>query len=264
MPSTATTRTVTGLTNGTAYTFRVAAVNGIGTGAYSTASAAVTPTADAYFSSVVLLLPMDGTGSTFVDASGVPKTITAVGNATQSTAQSKWGGKSAYFDGDGDYLTSPAPTFGTQDWVIEGWFYPTGSFGGTLVTARSSTAVVGGPTIVMDGSGVLQYFIASADNSAWQIAGTGLGVSLTLNAWQHIAIVRSGSTLRAYKDGVGGTSVSISEGVGTNGDLSLMAGSAAGGQTVSGYVDDFRITVGSDRGYTGSTITVPTAAFPTS
>jgi hypothetical protein len=45
MPSTATTRTVTGLTNGTAYTFRVAAVNGIGTGAYSTASAAVTPVA---------------------------------------------------------------------------------------------------------------------------------------------------------------------------------------------------------------------------
>jgi hypothetical protein len=116
----------------------------------------------------------------------------------------------------------------------------------------------------MNGSGLLQYFIASADNSTWQIAGTGSGVSLTLNAWQHIAIVRSGGTLRAYKDGVGGTSVSISEGVGTSGDLSLMAGSAAGQQTVSGYVDDFRITVGSARLYTGATITVPTAAFPTS
>ena len=45
MPSTATTRTVTGLTNGTAYQFRVAAVNGIGQGSYSTASSAVTPTA---------------------------------------------------------------------------------------------------------------------------------------------------------------------------------------------------------------------------
>ena len=37
-----TTWTVTGLTNGKAYTFRVAAVNGIGTGSYSAASAAIT------------------------------------------------------------------------------------------------------------------------------------------------------------------------------------------------------------------------------
>jgi hypothetical protein len=41
--STATSATITGLTNGTAHLFRVAGINGIGTGAYSTASAAVTP-----------------------------------------------------------------------------------------------------------------------------------------------------------------------------------------------------------------------------
>ena len=42
--STATSATVTSLTNGTAVQFRVAAVNAVGTGSYSTASTAVTPT----------------------------------------------------------------------------------------------------------------------------------------------------------------------------------------------------------------------------
>ena len=40
---TATTETVTGLTNGSAYTFTVAAINGVGTGGFSTGSNSVTP-----------------------------------------------------------------------------------------------------------------------------------------------------------------------------------------------------------------------------
>jgi fibronectin type III domain protein/Big-like domain-containing protein len=45
--STATAHTITGLANGTGYVFRVAAINLIGTGAYSSMSSAVQPRADA-------------------------------------------------------------------------------------------------------------------------------------------------------------------------------------------------------------------------
>ena len=49
--STTTTATVTGLTNNTAYYFKVAAVNYVGTGSYSTVSSGVTPL-DPYFNAV--------------------------------------------------------------------------------------------------------------------------------------------------------------------------------------------------------------------
>jgi hypothetical protein len=62
---------------------------------------------DPYFSNVSLLLHGDGANgsTTIVDSSPSPKTVTAVGNAQISTAQSKFGGSSLAFDGSGDYLT---------------------------------------------------------------------------------------------------------------------------------------------------------------
>ena len=43
--STDTTQTITGLTNGTTYRFRIQAINSIGTGGYSKVTKPVTPTA---------------------------------------------------------------------------------------------------------------------------------------------------------------------------------------------------------------------------
>ena len=56
---------------------------------------------DPYFSSVSLLLHGDGD---LLDSSSSPKTITAYGNAAVSSAQSKFGGGSIYFDGSGDFV----------------------------------------------------------------------------------------------------------------------------------------------------------------
>ncbi|MEJ0012775.1 MAG: hypothetical protein WDM94_09155 [Bauldia sp.] len=60
--------------------------------------------------------------TTFVDSSASGRTITANGNAQVDTAQAKFGGASALFDGAGDYLTVPASAdfnFGTGDFTVE-------------------------------------------------------------------------------------------------------------------------------------------------
>jgi hypothetical protein len=223
------------------------------------------PGTDPLFSSVSLLLHADGTGSTFVDSSATPKTITAVGNATQSAAQSKFGGKSGLFDGSGDYLTAGSIPLSTSDFVIEGWFYltsspPSGTFT-TLFAHRANLASTGGACLVMDGSSLL-YFIAGTSN--WQVVGSPTGLSVSENTWMHIALVRSGNQCRVYLNGTGGNVASVSGAIGTNGSFSIMAGAADGGQAVAGYCDDFRVTVGNNRGYTVATIPVPLAAFPNS
>jgi hypothetical protein len=258
--STATSATVTGLTNGTAYTFRVSATNAVGTGSYSTASSSITAGGDPYFSSVVLLLHADGSGSSFVDSSASPKTLTAYGNATQSSTQSKWGGKSAAFDGNGDYLSATlVPNIGTDDFVLEWWqrVNNVSDYQHVLGTSTNGNFMVA-LLAPYNGAGAIGV---GRNNIAWDFVRNA---TLVNNTWQHVAISRSSGTIRMYVDGaLVGSSASNSQNyaIGTIQIGAQASGSSAG---LNGYIDDLRLTVGSARSYTGSTITVGTAAHPDS
>jgi hypothetical protein len=267
--STSTSATVTGLTNSTAYVFRVAAVNAVGVGAYTAASSAVTPTAaatDSFFSSVAILLHMDGSGSTFVDSSGSPKAVTAGGNATQSTAQSKFGGKSAFFDGSGDFLSfgdSDALELSNKDFALELWVQTTNSTQYATLVSRSPDAYGSGAwSLLMNSTSSTSGNIALFAGDIGSPILTSSGVNLRDGAWHHVAVSRSGSNWSLYVDGTR---------VGT-GTSSATVANIAGGLRIgadefydrgfTGYIDDFRLTLNSARDYTGATITVPTAAFP--
>jgi hypothetical protein len=209
---------------------------------------------DPYFSSVSLLLHMDGTGGTFVDSSSSPKTVTAYGNATQSVDQSKFGGKSAYFDGAGDYLTVPPIAFGTNDFCIEMWFRSSSRTQYAQLIGNEGT---GGFTLLLNNNGAGQ--VAVYGGSGLLLASSG---DWTDGQWHHVALVRTGNSFSLYLDGTRNATGTSSSSFSSSSNVFIATNNNTGtSRDYAGYIDDLRVTLGTNRGYEGASISVPAKAF---
>lgn len=259
--STSTSATVTGLQNSTSYVFRVAGVNGVGTGAYSTASSAVTPgqPTDPFFSSVSLLLHMDGSdgSTTFLDSSPSPKTVTAHGAAQVVTAVSRFGGASASFANAGrlEIASASAGPDGTEDFTVEFWI--------RFASAPNYPVPFTAPTRT---TGALQFALNASNiyagrlDAGWLVENAPHTMTTNNTQWHHLAMVQDATSFRLYQDGILLGSGARSSFVGTAG-VAIGGAGWASPQSFDGWIDELRITRGVAR-YTGSTITVPTAPFP--
>jgi hypothetical protein len=209
---------------------------------------------DPYFSSVGLLLHMDGANNstTFTDSSANAHTVTVFADAKISTAQSKFGGASGVFDGTGDYLRPPATStlaFGTGEFTVECWVYFTTLTGAQVMVSYGTTSVL----LLKNAS---HKFVATANSSS--ITGTTTAV---VNTWYHVAMCRTGTTVRMFVNGTEeGTALTGST---TNFTLNqpFIARRSDGTQSLFGYLDDVRITKASRY---ATNFTAPSSAFPDS
>jgi hypothetical protein len=213
---------------------------------------------DGYFERVTLLMHMDGdSGSTsFPDTSAYNQPTTASGNAQISTTASKFGGSSAYFDGDGDYITVNSGSVGsflTQDFTVEAWINYT--FSGSSETRM--IVISGG-----QGSSFDYFQIAVSNNNSLRAEHrSGRGVfstpanSLSPNTWHHIALVRDSTSTRFYIDGVEEASTTAWAGkilrtqapaTVTIGQMNTETGfdNEYPGEYFKGYIDEVRVTKG--------------------
>ena len=211
-----------------------------------------------YFTNVTLLLKGDGTnGSTnIIDSSNNNFSVTASGNAAISTAQSKYGGSSLYFDGIGDYLdiassNSSAFVFGTNNFTVEFWIKSSSSNGNLLNPASLSGDGFWG--VIIQNSN-LRWNNSYNSTNLWAIGCS----SILENNWHHVAISRNSGTVKVYFDGVlQNTFIDTTNYTYFNGSsdgLRIGKGNLA---DFNGYIDDLRITKGVGR-YT-TNFTPPTA-----
>ncbi len=237
-----------------------------------------TTVGDVYFPQTKLLLPFDGTnGATATDdLSNLNNAATFGGNASISTARSKFGGSSCHFDGTGDYVDiggtywTTGAAIDSGDFTIELWLnidawggndhqcfisnYGTGSGGWGFYVSVHSTRNV---------------YHWHHNGSGWVYVNysTGTRTPLSLDTWHHIAFTRSGNIFRLFLDGTQEDSLTdsnamTSSNAGAQSGIRFGALGAALDYPVNGYIDDVRITKGVAR-YT-SNFTPPTTAHLTS
>lgn len=223
---------------------------------------------DVFYDRVALLLPMNGPdgSTTFSDVSASPKAATVSGNAQLSTAQAKFGGSSAAFDGSGDFVQFGAPTdfhIANLDFTIEGWLYM------TLDATRQKT-ILATRAIIGTNQGY-ELFVTSANairfsaylNDAFPIDILSTNGAIPANVWTHFAVSRDGPNTRLFVNGVQVGIDSTSGAIGQGVALYLARLTTLNTTTDwPGYLDDIRITLGVGR--YNANFTPPAKAFPTS
>ena len=184
-------------------------------------------------------------GDAYVNPNDAFTQINHEGNAQLDTAQKQFGDSSAIFDGSGDYLTTPVIEL-AGDYTVECWFRANNVSG--------SKALVGG-----DDTSPYEAFSINNNDVYWNSPFIQFTSDIVANTWYHIAVTRSGSTVRLFADGVlQGSGTSSSTVFAESGNTELRIGRDAFTSYFNGYIDEFRIS-NSARYTTGFTPT--TTAF---
>ena len=230
------------------------------------------PVNDPYFANVTLLLHGNGADGygVFTDSSPDARVITRNG-AYISTARSKFGGASMFFDGLNDYIQTTHDdefSWASTDFTLEYFFFNIAQSNMTHFAHASPTteAVYWSFGTNMDGRMQLYYWTGATHS------GIGSDV-MALGQWHHAALTVSGDTIRIFANGLlQATATRVTPATPVAG-YPIIIGSRnvsypgstptyVGVKSHYGHIDEVRVTKGVAR-YVAN-FTPPTAPFPNS
>jgi hypothetical protein len=195
------------------------------------------------FSNVMLQLHLNGTnGSTAnaIDSSDSPKTITLNSGGTLSNIQQKFGATSFKTAGHMRLAGNQGLTTATGDFTLEAWIYPTAAGYGEIF-CKSLTTGYWQWRLEIDPVSKLQA--RCYDNVTPSLVVNLISPSaMTLNAWSHVAFVRSGSSFKLFLNGALVDSSTFSGSLRTADEEVGIGACENGAATFAGYIDEVRIS----------------------
>jgi hypothetical protein len=202
--------------------------------------------ADPYFDYVTMLLNGDGTNgaqnNTFLDSSTNDISVIRGGNATQGSFSPYGNLWSNYLNGSNAYLTISGTSSALAlpaNFTIEFWYYQSATTNyGNIFSTTSTFSTTDSLRISTGGS-----------NNTLQVASGGGGLidastTFSANTWNHIALVRNGSTLTLYQNGVSVGSTTNSQSFVSD---TFIIGNVSGPGSpyyLNGYLSNFRVVKG--------------------
>jgi hypothetical protein len=204
--------------------------------------------ADTYASNVVLAVPFDNSmddKSEEINGTSTQATLTDGPASNLSTAEVKWTSSPNYVNsyigamGAGAAntyaLSTSMPSSASGTFVVEGWF-----------NAKNATSNS-------------NWCISSADSGGRWLFGINSGSTFSFggennigigSGWHHLAIVCDSGTKRFYYDGIyKGAWYSTNTGFST---LHIGQFNSGDANDFRGHIQDLKVTIGSNRGYTGT------------
>lgn len=176
-------------------------------------------------------------------------------------------GGSAYFDGSGDKLSIPdndaAFNFGSGDFTVEAWVYPvsSGVTSGRPFYNQSTGGGLSDSAIYFEcvSDGVTIYVSVG---SGWTYNATSGTLSLGYQ-WNHVAGVRSGTSLSIYVNGTRAATTTLpANWTMGNSTRIIEIGSQADAGYLNGYISGLRV-IRNQALYSGTTYTIPTGPLTT-
>jgi hypothetical protein len=186
---------------------------------------------------------MVGASFTVTATGRTARTVTASNQAKISTAQTKFGGASAVFDGADDYITASTLSLSdlTGDFTIEAFFrfstLPSSGNSGYMMFTSSSAS-----SYIYIQNATMQIALPGDKYGSWTLP------SISTNTWYHLAVVRSSGTIKVYWDGTERTSFTNDYNWTPSGTDYIVGATPKFGEFIddrgswNGYMDEIRIS----------------------